>query len=531
MPDRSDQRVSGDPAIARRRIDTLDRWAPLVEICVLFVAVLTGLLFRLFPSTPLWLDEALSVDIASQPLGDITDRLRHDGHPPLYYWLLHGWISLFGTSDAAVRSLSVVFGIVALALVWYVARRHGGPRLAMAATAVMAASPYAIRYASETRMYSMVMVLALLGWIAVEQAWRRPRLVSLVVVGLITGMLLLTHYWAMFLIAAFGALLVLRAWRADDAANRAAALKLLAASAVGSLLFLPWVGVFLYQRSHTGTPWAPSSRPTRVLSDMLGDFSGGIDPEATLLLACMAVLLVFAVLGRRQGRTIVVGTAPERWVQRMAAIVGGTVAFGGMISWVGHGAFAARYAAVVFPFVILLVALGVHRIGAPWVRATVLGLVVALSLLTSLLAIVQRDRTQVGEVAATITAEGAPGDLVVVCPDQLGPSTQRELRGRGFRVVRYPDLGDPRFVDWVDYSDRFSGLDPDPVAARIVADAGAGTLWVVFSSGYRVVEDQCDRLVQSIVRRRPSSAIILDADSAKYFEYASLLRSEPNLPR
>jgi mannosyltransferase len=529
----SDRRPAGTdkPSAATRWASLWDPFARPAEWVLLIVALVAGIAARLLPSTPLWLDEALSVDIASQPLGDITERLRHDGHPPLYYWLLHGWISLFGNSDAAVRSLSVVFGLAALVLVWYVARRLGGPAVGLTALTVLAASPYGIRYASETRMYSMMMVLALVGWIVVERAWRRPRPVQLVIVALVTGLLLLTHYWAMFFVAAFGVLLLLRAARASEASDRAAARRLLAAAVAGGLLFVPWVGAFLYQRSHTGTPWAPSSRPTRVLSEMLGDFSGGIDPEATLLLGCLVVLIVFAVLGRRDGRKIVLGSPPERWVQRMSALVAGTIVIGALVSWVGHGAFAARYAAVIFPFVIVLVAVGIQRIGAPWVRATVLGLVVFLGLVTSFLAIVQRDRTEVGQLAATIEAEGQVGDVVLVCPDQLGPSTQRVLRGRGFTVLAYPDLGDPRFVDWVDYADRFAAVDPDAVAARAVERAGQATLWVVWSSGYRIVEDQCDRLVENIVRRRPASAIEVTADSAKYFEYASLLRARPNPPR
>ena len=61
---------------------------------------------------------------------------------------------------------------------------------------------------------------------------------------------------------------------------------------------------------------------------------------------------------------------------------------------------------MIFPFVIVLMAVGVQRIGAPWVRASMVALVVMLGLATSLLAIVQRDRTEVGQLATTIETEG-----------------------------------------------------------------------------------------------------------------------------
>ena len=58
-----------------------------------------------------WLDEGISVGIASHPLSAIPELLRHDGSPPLYYALLHLWTSVFGTSEAATHLLSVAFAL------------------------------------------------------------------------------------------------------------------------------------------------------------------------------------------------------------------------------------------------------------------------------------------------------------------------------------------------------------------------------------------------------------------------------------
>src|SRR5207302_3096160 len=74
------------------------------------VAVVTvGVALRFTTSSHLWLDEALTVNIARLPLARIPDALRHDGSPPLYYMLLHVWIAVFGAGDVAVRALSAVF--------------------------------------------------------------------------------------------------------------------------------------------------------------------------------------------------------------------------------------------------------------------------------------------------------------------------------------------------------------------------------------------------------------------------------------
>jgi hypothetical protein len=131
-------------------------------------AVLVGLgtLLRLGTTSPLWLDEALSANIAALPVGDMLDALRRDGHPPLFYLLASVWTGAFGDGDVAVRSLSAVFGIATLPLVWAAGRRLGGPTCALAATVLYATSPFAIRYATEARMYALVAFLVVAGWLA-----------------------------------------------------------------------------------------------------------------------------------------------------------------------------------------------------------------------------------------------------------------------------------------------------------------------------------------------------------------------------
>ena len=53
----------------------------------------------------LWMDEGLSIGIASQPLLDIPGLLRMDGSPPFYYMLLSAWMDLVGDGPADTQAL------------------------------------------------------------------------------------------------------------------------------------------------------------------------------------------------------------------------------------------------------------------------------------------------------------------------------------------------------------------------------------------------------------------------------------------
>ena len=116
----------------------------------------------------LWLDEAQSVAIASLPLGGhgttLFDGLRADGSPPLYYLLLHGWIELFGAGTSAVRSLSALLNLAAVAPLYLLGRRIVGRRAAMVAVLLHRRPRSPLYFATETRMYSLVVLLHRIGW-------------------------------------------------------------------------------------------------------------------------------------------------------------------------------------------------------------------------------------------------------------------------------------------------------------------------------------------------------------------------------
>ena len=55
-----------------------------------------------------WFDEAYSIMLAKQSTGELLRLTGLDTHPPLYYLLLKAWAGMFGWSEVALRSLSVI---------------------------------------------------------------------------------------------------------------------------------------------------------------------------------------------------------------------------------------------------------------------------------------------------------------------------------------------------------------------------------------------------------------------------------------
>jgi len=147
-----------------------------------------------------WLDETTSVRQAGWSIQEMLAWAAHNVHPPLFHTLLHFWMVAFGRSELAVRGFAVTWGIVAIPLVYWAARAFYDRRTALFATAIVALSPFFIWYAQEARMYTMMLVFALLSTGAMWRALDRRRGGWWVLYALATGAGLMTQYFFVFLV-------------------------------------------------------------------------------------------------------------------------------------------------------------------------------------------------------------------------------------------------------------------------------------------------------------------------------------------
>jgi hypothetical protein len=507
------------PTPSGKRLDVETRPSRALRVAVVAV-VLLGVVVRFAARSHLWLDEALTVNIARLPLRQIPAALRQDGAPPTYYVLLHAWMAITGT--LAVRALPGLFGVATIPLTFTAARRVAGRRVAWAATLLLCAGPFAARYATEGRMYTLVMVEVLVAFLAVldllEGGGRRPA----AVLAVATGLGLLTHYWTVYLAAVAVVALVLVARRGSETA-RSGARTALVAMAIGALAFLPWLPSFLYQLRHTGTPWGdPGS--LRSVFDTVTDFAGGYwDPGIALGLMYFG-LVGLAVLGvALDSRHVLLDLRPRSPGGWLAAVTFGSLAVAILAGIVGRSAFAVRYAAVLYPLFVIVVGVGTDVFADRRVFNGVLAAAIVLGLWADVPNVVG-ERTSAPRVAAALDAFGHPGDVVAYCPDQLGPSVSREIRSDGLVQLTFPRAIGPERVDWVDYMQVNHAGNPAAFAQMLLARAGsAHDVWVVWAPGYKTYKTECQNLIQQLGHARPDNQRVVKV-STKYFERPGLVQ-------
>jgi hypothetical protein len=389
-------------------------------------------------------------------------------------------------------------------------------------------------------MYALVALEAAVALLLAIRALDRPTASRLAPVAVAAAALLYTHYWGIYLIAASGILLLVRAWRRAPPGQRwrdrlgGPDGRLLVALALGGAAWAPWIPTFFEQAAHTGTPWATPVGPSALIS-VLGEFGGGGSDGARVLTLLLAIAMLLGLLGRAvpdgsgstdESRLVELDLHGRPAARPLFAVFLGCPTIAIALGLASGTAFVARYTSVVLPFFAVLAGLGVAAL--PRRRQAVL-LLGAIGLIGLSLAgqDALRNRTQAGELAGYVAVAARPGDVVAFCPDQLGPSTLR-LLGDGFPAIGFPRGDNPRRIDWYDYSDLSKTASPAAFAKVVDERAGDGhDIWLVSSHGYRTAQKSCTELENRLLALRPLGRQVVRPKPGKYFEEAALTRYPP----
>lgn len=212
----------------------------------------------------------------------IADNLATQStHPPLFFCLMHKWLdigSVLVDDSVWMRSLSALFGVSAIAAVYYLNRIAFSPAAGLMAAAMIAVSPFAVYLSQEARHYTLPMLLitlALLGLIQIQQdLFYKQRLRFRVWSGwvIVNSIGFYVHY---FFILAFIAQVVtlfgLMYWQRHILPRKSwMAANLAVIGIVAS--FIPWFSILLGHFNSSETNWLPQPQHTTPLYQTLASW-------------------------------------------------------------------------------------------------------------------------------------------------------------------------------------------------------------------------------------------------------------------
>jgi hypothetical protein len=297
-----------------------------------------------------WYDEVVTMRLAQAPgPGALLDRLSEIDatRAPLHPLLLQAWVRLFGTSETSARGLSVLCGVVTVALVCWIGRLAFDSQTGLWAAWIAAWSPLLVYYSREARMYAWLVMVSCLCWgllfsLRDSRSWRR---MAAYLLGLTA--LLYSHPLGLLMAATLGlaSLLFVGRFRGDWR-------RWLACHGIAILLAAPWL-----QHYFDHSPEFLSGRlPIKFLFGTPIGFIGG---NSSVLLG-LALLIVYGLARRsRDFATVRDWAGPACLV--LWLVVPPILLYA--YSWLSSPIFGpARYTVFVAPAYLILIGQGLSRV-------------------------------------------------------------------------------------------------------------------------------------------------------------------------
>ncbi|MEG3176720.1 glycosyltransferase family 39 protein [Sphingomonas sp. RB3P16] len=193
-------------AAIRRRAAPMLAGTTLLSATVL-VAVILMTLVRLVPQVglPLWLDETWTATIAGRATwADFAHEAWLDCNPPLYYAVMKLWVSVAGPSNIALRLPSFAFMILAAALPLALPVRGLSRATRLTWAALLFCWWPGLAITLDARCYTMLLAISVMQTILHVALLQQPSLRRALAWTICAALAILTHYYAVAIVAAQG---------------------------------------------------------------------------------------------------------------------------------------------------------------------------------------------------------------------------------------------------------------------------------------------------------------------------------------
>lgn len=149
-----------------------------------------------------WIDEDATLRLLQDPFLFMIRHgiARSESTPPLYYTIAWLWSHVFGTSEAAVRSLTALIGVATVAVSYAIGVELRSRSAGLILAALAAVSPLMVWYSQDARAYDLVILLTSVSLLFFAQALRTRSAKSIWLWALASAAALTAHYFSIFVL-------------------------------------------------------------------------------------------------------------------------------------------------------------------------------------------------------------------------------------------------------------------------------------------------------------------------------------------
>jgi hypothetical protein len=473
----------------------LPQWVGIGGVLTLLIAI-SAFIRAHYLNGQFWSDEANTVGIASHPLTAIPGVLWKGGGAPLYYLLLHVWMSGFVSSEISAHALSVLSGVVVVPVGMWIGWSLYGRRVGLMLATLLAFNPWLTKFAEEARPYELFALFGLVvtgAFIHVfvfrhRRGWLAGLAISL-------ALMVYTDPWGFFMWLAL-ALALIPIWRRSTD-RRAIARDALLAFGAAAILFLPWLPTLIHQAGSATAPWTYAPH---LGANVLRDFFGSDRVSAILGIAVVAGLVPLLTGPDRHGPE-----ATGVWVSTIVWL--GAVVLA-LVATLFVPALTDRYLAPLAGAILLMLAIACARSGI----AGLVLLVASCLLVANPASFIGSYKSDMSEVAYNISPYLRAGDVVLVTQPEQAPLAWYYLpAGLRFATELGPDPH-PTYMNWDGAQTRLEHSSARATVDRVVASLRPGQRLVVIRPLTEGVQNWSQQWSQLVRRRSAQLGAVLAGD-------------------
>ncbi len=314
-----------------------------------------GLRWLNLGANSLWFDEAFSWTVSQQPALDIVSEGLIPIMPPLHHLTLHFW-SFLGNSEVMIRSLSALYGVFTIPVIYFAGRELLSPGTALAAAFLTAVLPFQIYFSQELRPYSLVILLSSLILWAFARMIKDHTYKDWLMFGLVSGISFYAHYFVLFSLLILQGFILIRFYRENMLWHRSTWSRLLASNLLTLLIVIPLIPLAWTQTTRVVSNfWLPPPSPLQpmiTLNYLLFSHTAPTWLIPVTLFLTIAILTLIIVSFRRQRDE----TRPKLYLLLTLTI--GPIVLVLLLSWLIGPVYLDRSFSLITPAYILLLGWG-----------------------------------------------------------------------------------------------------------------------------------------------------------------------------
>lgn len=238
-------------------------------------------------SFPIALDEPFSIFYAQQDLSEFIPVINNGNNSSLHFILLHFWIKLFGISPIAVRSLSLVFSLFTIIVLYKLSKKITNRNFGILTVLIFIFTSFNHFYSLEARMYSLFSFLfILIVFIIYLILEEKKNLFLLLIIANIA--LFYTHYLSVFV---FLTEFVIALFYYKKIKNFK---KIIISFSLIIISILPGLFILMNKEDDLNTGWVRQPHITEVYGNVLRFFNGMV-----VLISILVLLVIYFLISKK----------------------------------------------------------------------------------------------------------------------------------------------------------------------------------------------------------------------------------------